>query len=104
MDRDSSAIVLAGRDVCDLPTVGDDLAFDGADVEGDDLGCTVRVVHERLVSAVDRGHEAVLPKEPCGLGGADGGAMTTFSQRPGRALVAVGRDDPDLKIAFRNVP
>jgi hypothetical protein len=30
--------------------------------------------------------------------------MTTFSQRPGRALVAVGRDDPDLKIAFRNVP
>ena len=53
-------MVFAGRDVRDLPTVGDDLALEGTDVEGDDLGCVVRVVHERRVSAVDGGHEAVL--------------------------------------------
>ena len=37
LDPDSSAIVLAGRDVRDLPTVRDGLAFEGAHIEGDDL-------------------------------------------------------------------
>ena len=67
LDRGSSIIVLVGRDLRDLPTVGDDLAYERAHVQGDYFGGAVRVVDERLVSAGNHGHEVLLTRmEPYG--------------------------------------
>ena len=85
LDREAGAIVLAGRDGRDLPTVGDDLTFDGADVEGDDLGGSVRVAHERLVSAVNHGHEAVVhPGSASAYGIGGPGTLGEVAEAPDR--------------------
>src|SRR4029079_16806856 len=57
LDRPFRVVVFSGRDFRYFTTVGDDLALDGAGVQGDYLGCAVGVVHERLVSARDHGHD-----------------------------------------------
>ncbi len=51
LERPPTAIAFAGRDTFDFPPVGDDLPFEGPNVEGDHPGCFVWVVNERLVGA-----------------------------------------------------
>jgi hypothetical protein len=100
LDHGSSAIVLAGRNVRDLPTVGDDLALEGWGVEGDDLGCPVRVVHERLVSAVDHGHEDVLHQEAMRRLGGSGSPRGAGLILPS----CIQRDRRDRRLAQRALP